>query len=148
MFMEIARTVSKRSTCPRLNVGAVIVRNKRVISIGYNGSGPGEPHCVDDGCIMDGHGGCVRTIHAEVNAINHIPSGLFNENCELYVTHSPCSDCIEAIKNQSWICRVIYEIPYRKTQPLMRLRTMNIEVFQLTPSGYLISNGQVVEKES
>lgn len=68
MFIQIARIVARRGTCNRAQVGAVIVKDSRIISIGYNGSLPGEAHCTDVGCkIVDGH--CIRTIHAEANAI-------------------------------------------------------------------------------
>jgi dCMP deaminase len=67
-FMNIARVVASRSTCERKFVGAVIVRDKTILSTGYNGSIRGMPHCTDVGHMMeDGH--CVATIHAESNAI-------------------------------------------------------------------------------
>ena len=67
-FMSIAQVVATRSTCPRKYVGAVIVRNRTILSTGYNGSIRGMPHCSDVGHMMeDGH--CVATIHAEANAI-------------------------------------------------------------------------------
>ena len=67
-FLNIACEVAKRSTCPRARVGAVIVREHRIISTGYNGSPAGEDHCDDVGCyVRDGH--CQRAIHAETNAI-------------------------------------------------------------------------------
>ena len=67
-FMNIAKEVSSRSTCPRKHVGAVIVRDRRILSTGYNGSLRGLAHCDDVGCLMeDGH--CIATVHAEANAI-------------------------------------------------------------------------------
>ena len=67
-FMRIAFEVAKRSTCPRAAVGAVIVRDKRILTTGYNGSPSGLPHCTEVGCLMvNDH--CVRTLHAEQNAI-------------------------------------------------------------------------------
>ena len=67
-FMNIAKEVSTRSTCDRKHVGAVIVRDKTLLSTGYNGSIKGLPHCNEAGCEMvDGH--CIRTSHAEANAI-------------------------------------------------------------------------------
>lgn len=66
-FMTQAALLSLRSTCNRLSVGATIVRDKRIIAGGYNGSVAGDTHCIDEGCyLVDGH--CVRTIHAEMNA--------------------------------------------------------------------------------
>jgi deoxycytidylate deaminase len=69
-FMNIARMVATRSTCPRKFVGAVIVKNNNILSTGYNGSMSGAPHCTDVGCMMEGDH-CVATIHAESNAIIH-----------------------------------------------------------------------------
>jgi len=67
-FMDIARTAATRSTCPRLGVGAIVVLDKRIKGTGYNGSAAGLPHCDDAGCrVLNDH--CVRTIHAEVNAL-------------------------------------------------------------------------------
>ena len=67
-FLKLAMLVSERATCPRMHCGCVLVKDKRILSTGYNGSIPGDAHCEDDGCmIVDNH--CVRTIHAEMNAI-------------------------------------------------------------------------------
>lgn len=67
-FMINAQLIATRSTCPRLSVGAVITKNNEIIATGYNGAVKGEDHCIDHGClIQDGH--CIRTIHAEMNAI-------------------------------------------------------------------------------
>ncbi len=67
-FMAQSHLLALRSTCTRLAVGATIVRDKRIIAGGYNGSIAGGAHCTDEGCyVIDGH--CVRTIHAEMNAI-------------------------------------------------------------------------------
>lgn len=67
-FMNITREVAARATCPRASVGAVVVKDNRILSTGYNGAPPGKPHCIDIGCqIVDDH--CDRTIHAETNAV-------------------------------------------------------------------------------
>ena len=67
-FLNIAREVAKRSTCPRASVGAVIVKDNRILATGYNGSPPGKPHCTEVGClVVNDH--CERVIHAETNAI-------------------------------------------------------------------------------
>ena len=67
-FMNIAKDVATRSTCPRASVGAVIVKDNHILSTGYNGAPPGEPHCIEVGCLMlNNH--CERTIHAETNAV-------------------------------------------------------------------------------
>jgi len=67
-FMQIAKVVASRSTCPRASVGAVIVKDNRILSTGYNGAPSGELHCITVGClIINNH--CERTIHAETNAV-------------------------------------------------------------------------------
>ena len=67
-FLQIAKVIASRSTCPRASVGAVVVKDNRIIATGYNGSLPGEPHCTEVGClIVNGH--CERVIHAEMNAV-------------------------------------------------------------------------------
>src|SRR5690606_21611479 len=67
-FMNLARVVSSRATCDRKHVGAVIVRDRTVLSTGYNGSLRGLPHCDEEGHMME-NGHCVATVHAEANAI-------------------------------------------------------------------------------
>jgi len=108
-FMDIAFMARERSTCPRLHVGAVIVRNKQIKSTGYNGSPKGLPHCDDEGCFMiDGH--CRRTIHAEINAITNA-SPEEREGATLYVTHQPCVECQKVIIS-SGITRVVFAEGY------------------------------------
>lgn len=68
LFLNVARTISKRATCPRASVGAVIVKDNHIVSCGYNGAPAGEPHCVDVGCEIAGNH-CQRAIHAETNAV-------------------------------------------------------------------------------
>lgn len=108
-FMDIAMQVKERSTCDRLHVGAVVVKNKRIKSTGYNGSPPGQPHCEDVGCLMiDEH--CKRTIHAEVNAIMEC-SPADRQGATIYVTAQPCMDCAKLIV-ASGISRVVFAKPY------------------------------------
>ena len=97
--MNIAREVSTRSTCDRKFVGAVIVRDKSILATGYNGSIRGLPHCDEDGHLMeDGH--CVRTVHAEANAIVQAArNGVRIEGATIYVTASPCWGCFRLIAN-------------------------------------------------
>lgn len=106
-FLEIAKVVSKRSTCDRANVGAVIARNKVILSTGYNGAPRGLPHCDDVGHeIVDGH--CIRTIHAEANAIAQAArNGASVEGATIYLTISPCYDCFKMMIN-SGIKEVVY----------------------------------------
>lgn len=98
-FLEIAKVVAKRSTCDRANVGAVIAKNKVILSTGYNGAPRGLPHCDDVGHeIVDGH--CIRTIHAEANAVAQAArNGTAVEGATIYLTVSPCYDCFKMIIN-------------------------------------------------
>ena len=84
-FMAQAVLLSLRSTCTRLEVGATIVRDKRIIAGGYNGSVSGDVHCIDEGCyVVDGH--CLRTIHAEMNALLQCAKlGIATAPAEVYV---------------------------------------------------------------
>ena len=134
MFMEMARVVAKRSTCPRLNVGAVVVVENRVVSIGYNGSLPGDAHCSDEGCILsDGH--CIRTIHAEVNALEHVK--IAGDQWSLYVTNSPCQSCAEKILRYP-IRYLFFDHPYHPLHPVEFLMRHGVRVFRIVPSGYIV----------
>jgi dCMP deaminase len=109
-FMDIAFMVSERSTCPRLHVGAVIVKDRKIKATGYNGSPPHLDHCEDVGClVINNH--CKRAIHAEINAIMQC-SPEEREGATIYVTAQPCMDCAKAII-ASGIKRVVYAKPYR-----------------------------------
>ena len=111
-FMAIARVVSTRSTCDRKHVGAVIVRDRMILTTGYNGSIRGLAHCDDDGHMMeDGH--CVRTVHAESNAIVQAArNGVRLEGGDIYVTASPCFGCFKSIANAG-LSRIVYGEFYR-----------------------------------
>ncbi|WP_051353126.1 ComE operon protein 2 [Thalassobacillus devorans] len=111
-FMAQSHLLKMRSTCERLAVGATIVRDKRMIAGGYNGSVSGGVHCIDEGCyVIDGH--CVRTIHAEMNALLQCAKfGVATEGAEIYVTHFPCLHCCKAII-QAGITSVYYHADYR-----------------------------------
>ena len=105
-FMNMAHQAATRATCQRKHVGAVIVRDRTVLSTGYNGSIRGLPHCEDVGCVMeDGH--CVTTVHAEANAILQAAKNGVSLDCgELYTTASPCWNCFKLIANAG--IRTIY----------------------------------------
>ena len=98
-FMKIAEQVATRSTCDRKHIGAVIVRDKTILSSGYNGSLRGAPHCDDVGHDME-NGHCVRTVHAEANAVAQAAkNGVRIDEAEMYVTASPCLTCFKLIAN-------------------------------------------------
>lgn len=100
-FMQIAAVAATRATCNRKHVGACIVKNKRILSTGYNGSPEGLPHCDDAGHELREMGGrmsCVRTIHAEANALLQAARhGVEVAGASLYTTASPCYDCAKQI---------------------------------------------------
>jgi dCMP deaminase len=106
-FMEIAHIVAKRSTCKRRNVGALIVKNKRILATGYNGAPTGLRHCMEVGCLRElmkvppgeRHELC-RGLHAEQNAIIQAAyHGVTINGAYLYCTHLPCSICIKMLIN-------------------------------------------------
>jgi dCMP deaminase len=105
-FMDIAFAVSTRSTCKKRQVGAVIVHEKRILATGYNGSLPGTRHCDEVGCLLNGKGNCIRTIHAEANAI----ARLREQGSEIYCTDQPCINCLKLI-----LATGIENIYYRRT---------------------------------
>ncbi|MFA6816572.1 MAG: cytidine/deoxycytidylate deaminase family protein [Lentisphaeria bacterium] len=96
-FLKLAMLASERATCPRMHCGCIIARNNRIVTTGYNGSLPGQPHCDQEGCmIVDNH--CVRTNHAEMNAICQAARlGLALEGSTAYVTNMPCTNCARAL---------------------------------------------------
>lgn len=111
-FMRKAILTAERATCPRLSVGAVIVQGKHEIASGYNGSASGETHCIDEGCLMrDGH--CIRTIHAEQNALLQCAKlGVSAEGATLYVTHFPCLHCVKSLVTVG-VAEIAYLYDYR-----------------------------------
>lgn len=120
-FMELAEKLATRSTCDRAHVGAVIVNDdNRIVSTGYNGSIPGNPHCDDIGhTLRDGH--CIATVHAEINAISYCAKeGIALKNTILYVTHFPCINCTKSIIS-SGIKTVFYKNDYRVDEYALKL---------------------------
>ncbi|KXH87384.1 ComE operon protein 2 [Sporosarcina sp. HYO08] len=119
-FMAQCHLLAVRSTCTRLAVGATIVRDHRIIAGGYNGSISGGDHCIDHGCyVVDNH--CVRTIHAEMNALLQCSKyGIPVAGSTLYVTHFPCLQCSKAII-QAGIRRVLYATDYKNDVYAMKL---------------------------
>ena len=118
-FMELARVVSTRSNCSRRHVGAVIVRNRHILSTGYNGTPYGVKNCFEGGCARCAHATesgkhldeCL-CVHAEQNAICQAACyGLPIEGSTIYVTISPCLTCAKLIIN-SGIKEVVYDGDY------------------------------------
>ncbi len=133
-FMNIARQVATRSTCDRKHVGAVIVRDRTILSTGYNGSIRGMPHCDDAGHELEG-GHCVATIHAEANAIlQAAKNGVTIDGAEIYTTASPCWQCFKLIANAG-LRRIYYGEFYRDEKSLRVARRVGIELIDLGRSG-------------
>jgi dCMP deaminase len=119
-FMLQAVLLSMRSTCERLSVGAILVRDRRIIAGGYNGSVSGDVHCIDEGCyLVDGH--CLRTIHAEMNAVLQCAKfGAATEGAEIYVTDFPCLQCTKMLL-QAGIKKIYYLRNYHNDDYAVRL---------------------------
>ncbi len=127
-FMKIAAAVSERSTCDRAFVGCVLVRDKRILTSGFNGSPAGQEHCDEAGHLMvEGH--CVRTIHAETNAIIQAAlHGVSTNGATCYVTHFPCINCTKVLINAG-INRIVYAESYRLDEnALTFLQKAQIEI--------------------
>ena len=130
-FMNIAQEVSTRSTCSRKAVGAVIAREKTILSTGYNGSIKSADHCDDTGHEME-NDHCVRTIHAEANAIVQAARhGIRIENSEIYVTASPCYDCFKMIAN-SGINKIYFGEFYRDERIIAHAKKLGIQLSDLS----------------
>ena len=133
-FMSIAQVVATRSTCPRKYVGSLLVRNRTILSTGYNGSIRGMPHCSDVGHMMeDNH--CVATIHAEANAIIQAArNGVMIEGATNYVTASPCWHCFKQLANAG-VQRICYGEFYRDDRIFEIAEKIKIELVHIPLPG-------------
>jgi len=146
--MQMARAASLRSTCFRLNVGAIVTQGHNPIAIGYNGQEPGAAHCAGNDCPGVVPGRC-GTLHAEVNALTKASKLLYSsrsilnppDKVDLYCTDSPCSFCVQFIIENTplKVERIFYETPYRDTGGLDVLRHLT-EVYLVTPAGYVVDH--------
>ncbi|MGO5333350.1 ComE operon protein 2 [Enterococcus cecorum] len=130
-FMAQAVLLSLRSTCTRLEVGATLVKDRRIIAGGYNGAVSGDNHCIDHGCyVVDGH--CIRTIHAEMNALLQCAKlGISTDGSEIYVTHFPCLHCTKAIL-QAGIKKIYYLHDYHNDPYAIELiQKLGVEIQQV-----------------
>lgn len=130
-FMAQAVLLSLRSTCTRLEVGATLVKDRRIIAGGYNGAVSGDNHCIDHGCyVVDGH--CIRTIHAEMNALLQCAKlGISTDGAEIYVTHFPCLHCTKAIL-QAGIKKIYYLHDYHNAPYAIELiQKLGVEIQQV-----------------
>ena len=131
-FLEIADLVSTRATCPRLHVGAVLVRERMIVSSGYNGSPRKTDQCDEVGCrLVNGH--CVRTVHAEANAVLQAAHhGISTKGTTLYTNFFPCEHCVMALINAG-VERIVYREMYKNLdQPYSRklLRQAGVKIVQ------------------
>lgn len=147
-FMEIAHVVAKRSTCVRRQIGAVIVKDRRILSTGYNGAPSGLAHCLDLGCMRDQlgipsgtrHETC-RALHSEMNAIIQAAQhGVSTKNATLYCTHQPCSVCTRMLINAG-IVRVVYMGGYPDDFSISLLSEAGIELIRLAKTSPLEPRG-------
>jgi|TARA_B100002003_G_C13798304_1_gene394226 dCMP deaminase len=126
-FMNIAKEAATRSTCDRKHVGAVIVRDKTILSTGYNGSMRGMPHCDESGHIME-NDHCVATIHAEANAVlQAAKNGIMIDNSEIHITASPCWACFKMLVNAG-IKKIYYGEFYRDERIFETAKKLGIEL--------------------
>ena len=129
-FMGIAKQVASRSTCDRKHVGSVVVKDRTILSTGYNGSIRGMPHCDEMGHMME-NGHCVATIHAETNAIlQAAKNGVMINNSELYITASPCWPCFKMIANAG-IKKIFYGEFYRDEKIFDIAKKLGIELINI-----------------
>ncbi|OGY99658.1 MAG: hypothetical protein A3G64_01765 [Candidatus Liptonbacteria bacterium RIFCSPLOWO2_12_FULL_60_15] len=112
-FIIQALFYSTRGTCDRLHTACVLVKDKIIVGAGYNGSLPGEPHCDDVGHLMAG-GHCVRTMHAEANAIRNCKDQAALAGATAYVIHTPCLLCLKALISYG-VSRIVFTSPYDNT---------------------------------
>lgn len=144
MLMDIAKVAAKRSTCSRAHVGAVISREGRPISLGYNGAPSGLPHCDHScDCGYPGAGGllyadvhlsncasltsCLVSVHAEANALAFAARhGVPTDQAELHITYSPCVNCAMLIIN-SGIVRVRWDRSYRISEGIELMKNAGID---------------------
>ena len=134
-FMQLARLVSTRSTCMRRKVGAILVKEKQIISSGYNGAPRGLPHCLEVGCLREQLGipsgerqEICRATHAEANAIIQAAfHGVSTAGATLYCTTAPCTICAKMLINAG-IKRIVYEDGYPDELGMDMLQQADINV--------------------
>ncbi|HEX5003289.1 MAG TPA: dCMP deaminase family protein [Bacteroidia bacterium] len=148
IYMELAANLAQKSHCVKIKVGAVLARDTRIVSLGYNGPPAGTHNCdqewPENGCARDRKGGCSLAIHAEENAILYaVKNNTQIEGSTLYVTLSPCLACARVIFTTG-IKKVIYLKSYAEYKGIDSdegvdfLRKFNVEVVQYQPTVNLI----------
>ena len=136
--MDIAHQVATRATCDRKHVGSVVVRDRTILSTGYNGSIRGMPHCDEVGHMME-NGHCVATVHAEANAIlQAAKNGVRIDGATLYTTASPCWPCFKLIANSGCV-RIVYGEFYRDPRIFEVAAQLKVELVSLEGGGQATS---------
>ena len=139
-FMSITRMVAKRSTCLRRHVGAILVKDRRILATGYNGAPAGLKHCEEVGCLRNDtsipsgerHELC-RGLHAEQNAIIQAAyHGIRIVGSTLYCTNKPCVICTKMIINAG-VRKIYYEEGYDDQLADQMLREAGIEIVRFVP---------------
>ncbi|QNO15162.1 cytidine/deoxycytidylate deaminase family protein [Alkalicella caledoniensis] len=137
-FMEITQVVAKRSTCLRRQVGALLVKDKRILSSGYNGAPSNLPHCSETGCLRqqlnipsgERHELC-RGLHAEQNAIVHAAMhGISIKDATIYITNQPCVLCAKMIINGG-IKRVVFLEGYPDKLSEEMLKQASVDIIKI-----------------
>lgn len=144
IYHKMAKEYAALGTCNRLSVGALIIKDGRIISTGTNGSIQGLPSCKDDGCLLD-HGHCIRTIHGEQNAILFCSrEGIEIKGSTMYCTDMPCIRCLGMIA-QSGIKAIYYERDYNDgfNKKLEKQLENRIEFYKYDGSMYRLSNPRI-----
>ncbi len=141
-FMEITKLVASRATCLRRKVGAIIVKDRHILSTGYNGPPKGVKHCDElGGCLRDKLNipsgermELSRAVHAEQNAIIQAAKlGINIEGADMYVTNQPCFICAKMIINAG-IKRIVFDEPYPDQLAEEMIREAEIELFNINQS--------------
>ena len=133
-FLKLAMLASERATCPRMHCGCVLVKDRFVLATGYNGSLPGQPHCEDEGClIVDNH--CVRTNHAEINAVVQATRhGVNIVGSTAYITNMSCTTCAKALI-AAGIKRVVMFSDYHDTLATKFYNDAGVEIEKMDMPG-------------
>ena len=130
LYVGVIELLAKRSSCEKTQVGAILVKDNRIISMGYNGAPSGVQHCTQGGCIIE-NGHCIGTIHAEANVIAWAArNGISTEGTVLYTTHQPCLDCSKLLINAG-IKEVYFIEPYTDLRGYELLKAVEIYSFVL-----------------
>jgi len=140
-FMEIAEVVAKRSTCCRRHIGALLVKDRRILTTGYNGAPSGLAHCLELGCLRDKleipsgtRTETCRALHSEMNAIIQAAQyGVSTKGSTLYCTHQPCSVCARMLINAG-ITRIVFSGDYPDPFAVQLLDEAGIEMLRLPAS--------------